>query len=101
MPNASGGRALPVAYVERTAPGVTVIDDWNGMGHRTTASGTVRLEDVEVEPWRTVPPHLTFEGPQVFGAYAQLLHAAIDTGIASAAPADAVDFVRTKSRPWV
>jgi alkylation response protein AidB-like acyl-CoA dehydrogenase len=31
---------------------------------------------------------------------AQLLHAAIDTGIAAGALAEAVLFVRTKSRPW-
>ena len=27
-----------------SAPGVTVVDDWDGMGQRTTASGTVRLD---------------------------------------------------------
>ena len=31
---------MHVAWVERTAPGVTVVDDWAGMGQRTTASGT-------------------------------------------------------------
>jgi alkylation response protein AidB-like acyl-CoA dehydrogenase len=29
-------------------PGVTVVDDWDGMGQRTTASGSVRLENVAV-----------------------------------------------------
>ena len=28
------------------AAGVTVVDDWDGMGQRTTASGTVRLDEV-------------------------------------------------------
>jgi SfnB family sulfur acquisition oxidoreductase len=92
--------ALHVAYVERHAPGVTVVDDWNGMGQRTTASGTVRLVDVVVPADRTVPHHLTFQGPQLHGAVAQLLHAAIDAGIASGALAEAVGFVRSKSRPW-
>ncbi|MET7599229.1 SfnB family sulfur acquisition oxidoreductase [Streptomyces sp. NPDC005481] len=91
---------LHVAYVPREAPGVTVVDDWDGMGQRTTASGTVRLDAVPVPADRVVPHHLTFRGPQLHGAVAQLLHAAIDTGIAAGALAEAVSFVRTSSRPW-
>jgi alkylation response protein AidB-like acyl-CoA dehydrogenase len=70
------------------------------MGQRTTASGTVRLEAVAVPADRVLPHHLTFEGPQLHGAVAQLLHAAIDAGIAGGALAEAAEFVRTKSRPW-
>lgn len=92
--------ALHVAFVPADAPGVTVVDDWEGMGQRTTASGTVRLEGVEVPADRVLPHHLTFTGPQLHGAVAQLLHAAIDAGIAGGALAEAVEFVRTKSRPW-
>ncbi|MGQ4512993.1 SfnB family sulfur acquisition oxidoreductase [Streptomyces sp. DW26H14] len=92
--------ALHVAYVPRHAPGVTVVDDWDGMGQRTTASGTVRLTDVVVPADRIVPHHLTFQGPQLHGAVAQLLHAAIDAGIAADALSEAAAFVRTKSRPW-
>ncbi|EFF88286.1 acyl-CoA dehydrogenase [Streptomyces sp. e14] len=91
---------LHVAYVPWDTPGVTVVDDWDGMGQRTTASGTVRLADVPVPADRVVPHHLTFQGPQLHGAFAQLLHAAIDAGIAGAALAEAAAFVRTKSRPW-
>ncbi|CAK7285766.1 SfnB family sulfur acquisition oxidoreductase [Streptomyces misionensis] len=91
---------LHVAYVPRDAPGLTVIDDWEGMGQRTTASGTVRLDAVPVPADRVLPHHLTFRGPQLHGAVAQLLHAAIDTGIAGGALTEAAAFVRTKSRPW-
>jgi SfnB family sulfur acquisition oxidoreductase len=91
---------LHVAYVPRDAPGVTVIDDWEGLGQRTTASGTVRLEEVAVPADRVLPHHLTFQGPQLHGAVAQLLHAAIDAGLAAGALAEAAEFVRTKSRPW-
>jgi SfnB family sulfur acquisition oxidoreductase len=91
---------LHVAYVPRDAPGLTVTDDWDGMGQRTTASGTVRLETVPVPADRVLPHHLTFRGPQLHGAVAQLLHAAIDAGIAGGALAEAAEFVRTKSRPW-
>ena len=91
---------LHVAYVPHDAPGVTVVDDWDGMGQRTTASGTVRLEEVRVPEEHVVPHHRTFDGPQLHGAIAQLLHTAIDVGIAGAALREAADFVRTSSRPW-
>lgn len=91
---------LHVAYVPRDAPGVRVVDDWDGMGQRTTASGTVHLDSVPVPADRVVPHHLTFRGPQLHGAVAQLLHTAIDAGIAAGALAEAAEFVRSKSRPW-
>ena len=91
---------MHVAWVERTAPGVSVVDDWDGMGQRTTASGAVRLVDVEVDDSRITPYALTFEGPQTFGAFAQVLHAALDAGIARAALDEAAEFVTTKSRPY-
>lgn len=91
---------LHVAWVERHAPGVTVVDDWDGMGQRTTASGSVRLEDVAVAPGLVMPYHLTFERPQTYGAFAQVLHAAIDAGIAREALREAAAFVGTRSRPY-
>ncbi|MEU4420946.1 SfnB family sulfur acquisition oxidoreductase [Actinoplanes sp. NPDC024001] len=94
------GGPLHVAWVERDAAGVTVIDDWDGLGQRTTASGTVRLDGVRVPAGRLTPYHLTFEKPQIYGAFAQLLHAAIDAGIARAALSEAAGFVTTKSRPY-
>jgi SfnB family sulfur acquisition oxidoreductase len=89
-----------VAYVRRDSPGVAVDDDWDGLGQRTTASGTVHLDDVKVLAEHVVPHHLTFDRPQLYGALAQLLHTAIEVGIAGAALDEAAEFVRTKSRPW-
>jgi len=92
---------MHVAWVERDAAGVTVVDDWDGVGQRTTASGTVRLEGVRVPASLVTPWHLTFDGrPQTYGAFAQVLHAAIDAGIARAALTEAAAFVTTKSRPY-
>lgn len=91
---------MHVAWVERNQAGVTVIDDWDGLGQRTTASGTVRLVDVAVPAERITPFATTFDQPQVYGAFAQLLHAALDVGIARRAVLDAAEFVRTKSRPY-
>lgn len=91
---------LHVAWVERAAPGVEVIDDWNGIGQRTTASGSVVLTDVEITDELITRFAATFDGPQTYGAFAQVLHAAIDAGIARAALTDAAMFVRTSSRPY-
>jgi SfnB family sulfur acquisition oxidoreductase len=91
---------IVVAYVPADTPGLIVVDDWAGMGQRVTASGTVRLDSVRVPAERVVPHHMTFIGPQLHGAHAQLFHAAIDAGIARGALAEAAEFVRTRSRPW-
>ncbi len=91
---------LHVAWVDRHAEGVEVVDDWNGLGQRTTASGSVMLRDVDVPDELITPYAVTFDGPQTYGAFAQVLHAAIDAGIARAALTDAARFVREKSRPY-
>jgi SfnB family sulfur acquisition oxidoreductase len=89
-----------VAIVSPEAEGVSIVDDWTGMGQRTTASGTVKLDRVRVPAEMVIPHHRLFERPQVYGARAQLLHAAIDVGIADGALTEAVEFVRSSSRPW-
>ena len=91
---------LVLAYVERHAEGVAVIDDWNGIGQRATASGTVTLADVAVPRARVVPHWRLFESPQIWTPIANLPHVAIDVGIAEAAFADALDFLRHRARPW-
>ena len=89
------------ALIPRDAPGVTLIDDWSGFGQRTTGSGTTVFEAVRVEDFAVVPQYRAFESPSRLGAFAQLIHAAVDTGIARAALADTVRFVRTRTRPWI
>ena len=92
--------AAYVAFVPRPARGLTVLDDWAGLGQRTTASGTVRLEGVRVGPGAVVARDPVFGGPTTYGAFAQLMHAAIDAGIARGALDEAAAFVRAKARPW-
>jgi SfnB family sulfur acquisition oxidoreductase len=89
-----------VAIVSPDAKGLSIVDDWTGMGQRTTASGTVKLDRVRVPAEMVIPHHRIFERPQVYGARAQLMHTAIDVGIADGALRDAVEFVRSSSRPW-
>jgi SfnB family sulfur acquisition oxidoreductase len=95
-----GEDRVVAAYVPADAPGVTVTDDWDGLGQRTTASGSVALDGVRVPAEHVVPTYRIYAGPQLHGGHAQLLHAAIDVGIARGALVEAGEFVRTRSRAW-
>jgi alkylation response protein AidB-like acyl-CoA dehydrogenase len=89
-----------LAFVPRDGEGVTLDEDWNTMGQRATVSGSARFEDVEVDPVLVVPYHEAFDVPQQLGARAQLVHTAIQVGIAGGALRDAREFVRTRGRPF-
>ncbi|CAN7384365.1 SfnB family sulfur acquisition oxidoreductase [Aquipseudomonas alcaligenes] len=89
------------AFVERDAPGLEIVDDWSGFGQRTTGSGTAIFDDVPVAAEDVVSFQAAFERPTTVGPFAQILHAAIDAGIAREAYEDALAFVRTRSRPWI
>jgi SfnB family sulfur acquisition oxidoreductase len=93
------GRRL-TAIVPRDAPGLTITDDWSSFGQRTTASGTVTLDDVFVAEDDVLPIFRAQHEPIANGAVAQIMQAAIDSGIAVAALADTKEIVRTVARPW-
>ena len=90
-----------IAFVQRATPGLRVVDDWSGFGQRTTASGTVLLNNVRVDADLVVDNCRLNESPNIQGAVSQLIQAAIDLGIAREAIADTVRFVRERSRPWI
>ena len=90
-----------MAFVRRGTPGLRIVDDWSGFGQRTTASGTVLLNQVRVEAEDVVDNWRQGEVPNIQGAYSQLIQAAIDAGIARGAIDDSIAFVRERSRPWV
>lgn len=89
------------AVIPRDADGLTVEDDWTGFGQRTTASGTVRLDDVFAPDTHVIAGYVTSSRPTLYGPLAQIIQAAIDLGIARAAIADTIAFVRTRARPWI
>lgn len=93
------GKAF-IAFVERDAPGLTVIDSWDGFGQRTTASGGVTLDGVTVPLSAVIPAHLAFDQPTADGPISQIIQAAIDTGIAVGALEQAKIFAR-QARPWI
>ena len=90
-----------MAFVRRGTPGLRIIDDWSGFGQRTTASGTVLLNNVPVDAELVIDNWRLSETPTTQGAVSQLIQAAIDLGIAREAIDDSIRFVREKARPWI
>jgi SfnB family sulfur acquisition oxidoreductase len=90
-----------LAFANPEAPGLEITDDWSGFGQRTTASGSVSLNNVVIAADDVIPAHLGYDTPTANGPVSQIIQAAVDLGIARAAIADTIRFVRTLSRPWI
>ncbi|MFS2199462.1 SfnB family sulfur acquisition oxidoreductase [Pseudomonas sp. Pseusp3] len=90
-----------LAFIRRGTPGLRIVDDWSGFGQRTTASGTILLNNVRVDSELVVDNWKINDTPNIQGAVSQLIQAAIDAGIARGAIDDAIDFVKTRARPWI
>lgn len=89
-----------LVFVDRNSPGLELIDDWTGFGQRTTGSGTVKFNNVQVSAEDVVPFDIAYTQPTLSGPFAQLIHAAIETGIARAAFEETLTRVR-QARPWI
>ncbi|CAN5287137.1 acyl-CoA dehydrogenase family protein [soil metagenome] len=85
--------------VPTDAEGVTILDDWDGFGQRLTASGTTIFENVAVDP-ETVTAY-SAGGPSHLGGFFQLVLVAVSAGIAQAILADAVEYVRPRTRTYI
>ncbi|MND32094.1 Dibenzothiophene desulfurization enzyme C [compost metagenome] len=90
-----------LGLVERGVPGLRIVDDWSGFGQRTTASGSVLLDNAPVADDLVFANSRLAEVPSIQGAVSQLIQAAIDAGIAEGAIDDAIAFIRERTRPWV
>jgi len=90
-----------IFFIRQGSEGVEIVDDWLGMGQRTTASGTTILRDVFVPDSCVIPFYKIGEGSQIWTAIGGYIHGAIDLGIAEEAVADLKDYILTKNRPWV
>ncbi|MGZ9705856.1 SfnB family sulfur acquisition oxidoreductase [Pseudomonas sp. GNP013] len=97
--NNEHGQAF-IALLERDAPGLSVIDNWDGFGQRTTASGGVTLDGVTVPLSAVIPAHEAFDRPTAHGPISQIIQAAVDTGIAVGALEQAKLHAR-QARPWI
>jgi alkylation response protein AidB-like acyl-CoA dehydrogenase len=86
----------------RGRKGLELVDDFDAMGQRLTASGTTNLVDVEVFPEDLIPTPLQADGQSrrsIVTPFAQLFLAAVEAGVAKNALADAVEFARHHARP--
>ena len=92
--NEAGEKTL--AIIPAGMPGLAIEDDWQSFGQRTTASGRVRLDRVELPALCVLPIHRAYS-EQPMGAVSQLSHVGIDLGIAQAALDDTVRFLREQS----
>lgn len=73
---------MATAFVAREQQGITTFNDWNGMGQRGTASGSVVFAEVTVaDAFVHVFPGQSFEA-QANRALTFLIHGAIQAGIA-------------------
>ncbi|MGW6278647.1 acyl-CoA dehydrogenase family protein [Kribbella sp. NPDC055071] len=79
--------------------GVELLDDFDAVGQRLTASGTTRLNGVPLNRNEFVYPADAPPANPWQGAFAQLYLSAIEAGIAAAVLDDAVWFAREKARP--
>ncbi|MHC2296072.1 acyl-CoA dehydrogenase family protein [Rhizobium mongolense] len=87
-------------------PGYITIDDWDNIGQRLSDSGSVEFRDLPVYESDFISPlaapdaapkvQSTFNTPLI-----QLVFANFYLGTAEGALAEALDYVRTTTRPWV
>ncbi|WPO98021.1 acyl-CoA dehydrogenase family protein [Pseudomonas sp. HR96] len=90
----------PVSFVlPRDRQGLVLLDDFDAMGQRLTASGTTRLDNVIVYP-DEIRPRTVEEGKRsIVTPFLQLFLATVQAGIARNALEDAVRFARDFARP--
>ena len=92
---ADGNGEVIAAQVPTQAPGVTILDDWNGFGQALTASGTVIFKDVVITDDLINPSRQRF---RYSTAFFQLVHLATLAGIARSATNDVARLVSERKR---
>lgn len=84
-----------IAIVSAHQDGVTVLDDWDGFGQRTTGSGTAVLTDAHVDPDNVTVFADRFRYQT---AFYQLVHLATLAGIIDGAVREFADHARRRTR---
>jgi alkylation response protein AidB-like acyl-CoA dehydrogenase len=84
------------------APGVSVVDDWDGFGQRLTGSGTTRFNAVRLEDEHVIRRFEPGQRPSdsYITAFYQAFHLAALAGIANAVLRDGIAFVQAKTRTF-
>jgi alkylation response protein AidB-like acyl-CoA dehydrogenase len=91
-----------VCMVPLDSEGLSLKHDWNAMGQRGTASGTMVLDRVFVPAENVIgePGAFLKQEPSLLGPVFQSALSSIYTGIAEGAFEVAVKYVKTETRPW-
>jgi alkylation response protein AidB-like acyl-CoA dehydrogenase len=88
------------ALVPADRRGVHILDDWDGMGQRLTASGGIDLDNVEVFPHEVNERHRANHFVRRHNATRAQLHlVAVIGGIVRNVLSDAINFTRKHARP--
>jgi alkylation response protein AidB-like acyl-CoA dehydrogenase len=92
--------------LHRDAPGLTLNDDWEAFGQQHSVSGSISFDNVPVDDRFAPKPAAPGGGggdfmPRTGLTWPQILHAAIDTGIARGALDAATGYIRNNLRAWV
>ena len=89
--------------VHRDTPGLFLDNDWNAFGQRHSMSGGVRFVDLVLdEDQVTLPTAGAPAKPERTGlTWAQILHAAIDAGIARGAFEAAIAYLNSHANVWI
>lgn len=82
--------------VDLKAPGVQIIDDWNGFGQRLTASGTCIFDNVRVND----EPRATDQRFAYGQSFFQIYHLSTLAGIARRAALSGADELHSRSRTF-
>jgi len=85
------------ALVRVRQPGVELIDDWQGFGQRTTASGSANYRQARIEDGDLIP--LAERNPSLAPFY-QIAMLAVLAGITSAALRDGIAALRDRKRNY-
>jgi alkylation response protein AidB-like acyl-CoA dehydrogenase len=87
-----------ILALSAAAPGVEIIDDWDGMGQRGTGSGTARFKNVFVAASDVIGGEVNafYQAPAALGPIFQLGFASIYLGTAEGALSEACDYVANR-----
>jgi len=93
-----GPDGSPLTALVRVAqPGVELLDDWDGFGQRTTASGSANYLGARIEPGALIP--LAERNPYLVPFY-QVAILAVMTGILGATLTDGIDALKARKRNY-
>lgn len=97
MASTDGVEGRQYAVVERTAPGVRILDDWDGFGQPLTGTGTAIFEDVPVQEQNIIQRKVA---STLEPAFFQLCLLAVLVGIGKAARDEAAGLVAARTRTF-